>query len=198
MTTSAPASASTWAMPLPMPRPAPVTKATVPLRSYSGMLTPGAPRSESTCAKSSALGRRPLASRHYHDLVPTSATCRDARRPWIVVGAVWVALAVAFGLYFSFPVFFVALLEEFGWSRAATAGAFSLSSVVQGALSPFIGMLVDRLGPRRVMLAGTLLLGGSCALSSAIDSLWSLYLVTGVLVAAGVGAVGWVPSGALL
>jgi hypothetical protein len=61
-------------------------------------------------------------------------TGREALRPWIVVGAVWVTLAIASGLYFSFPIFFVALLEEFGWSRGATAAAFSISSVVQGVL----------------------------------------------------------------
>jgi MFS family permease len=116
----------------------------------------------------------------------------------VVVGAVWVTLAVASGLYFSFPVFFVALLEEFGWSRGATAAAFSISSIVQGLLSPVVGMLVDRVGPRRVMLGGAWLLGGACALSSRVDSLWSLYLLTGVLAAAGVCAVSWVPSGALI
>jgi len=122
----------------------------------------------------------------------------DAALPWIVVGAVWVTLAIASGLYFSFPIFFVALLEEFGWSRGATAAAFSISAVVQGLLSPVVGMLVDRLGPRRVMLFGASLLGGACALSSQIASLWSLYLVTGVLAAAGVCAVSWVPTGALI
>src|SRR3989449_1030791 len=86
--------------------------------------------------------------------MPTSSR---SRRPWLVVGTVWVTLAIASGLYFSFPVFFVALLEEFGWSRGATAAAFSISSVVQGALSPMIGILVDRLGPRRVMLGGATL-----------------------------------------
>ena len=40
-------------------------------------------------------------------------------RSSIVVGAVWVTLAITSGLYFSFPVFFVALVEDFGWSRAA-------------------------------------------------------------------------------
>jgi len=118
--------------------------------------------------------------------------------PWVVVGAVWVTLAIASGLYFSFPIFFVALLEEFGWSRGATAAAFSISSVVQGLLSPIVGMLVDRLGPRRIMLGGAWLLGGACALSSQIGSLWSLYTVTGVLAAAGVCAVSWVPTGALI
>jgi MFS family permease len=111
---------------------------------------------------------------------------------------VWVTLAVASGLYFSFPVFFVALVEEFGWSRGATAAAFSISAVAQGLLSPAVGILVDRLGPRRVMLAGAALLGSACVLSSRVGSLWSLYLVVGVLAAAGVCAVSWIPSGALM
>ena len=127
--------------------------------------------------------------------MPTSSR---SRRPWLVVGTVWVTLAIASGLYFSFPVFFVALLEEFGWSRGATAAAFSISSVVQGALSPMIGILVDRLGPLRVMLGGACLLGAACVLSSRIGSLWSLYLIVGVLAATGLCAVSWVPSGTLI
>ncbi len=123
---------------------------------------------------------------------------RPALLPWTVVGAVWLTLAIASGLYFSFPIFFVALLEEFGWSRGATAAAFSISSIVQGILSPVVGILVDRLGPRRVMLAGACLLGSACVLSSRIGSLWSLYTVTGMLAAAGVCAVSWIPSGALI
>jgi MFS family permease len=116
----------------------------------------------------------------------------------MVLGSIWVTLAIASGLYFSFPVFFVALIEEFGWSRGATAAAFSISSIVQGLLSPVVGMLVDRVGPRRVMLGGTFVLGGACLLSSRVGSLWSLYLLVGVLAAAGVCAVSWVPSGALI
>jgi MFS family permease len=118
--------------------------------------------------------------------------------PWSVVGALWVTLAIASGLYFSFPIFYVALLAEFGWSRGATAAAFSISSVVQGMLSPVVGMLVDRFGPRRVMLGGACLLGCSCVLGGQIGSLWTLYVVTGVLGAAGVCAVSWIPSGALI
>jgi MFS family permease len=123
---------------------------------------------------------------------------REALHPWIVVAAVWITLAISSGLYFSFPIFFVALLEEFGWSRGATAAAFSISAIMQGVLSPLVGMLVDRLGPRRVMLGGAGVLGAACALSSRIESLWSLYLTVGVLAAAGACAVSWVPSGALI
>jgi MFS family permease len=141
---------------------------------------------------------RAPAEAYDHAMTSSGRGARDAVLPWVVVGAVWVTLAVAFGLYFSFPVFFVALLEEFGWTRGATAAAFSISSVVQGLLSPVAGMLVDRVGPRRVMLGGALLLGGACVAASRIHSLISLYLVIGVLAAAGLCAVGWVASGALL
>jgi MFS family permease len=48
------------------------------------------------------------------------------------------------------------------------------------------------------MLGGACLLGGACVLASRIGSLWSLYVVTGVLAAAGVCAVSWIPSGALI
>jgi len=131
--------------------------------------------------------------------MPTSLRSgRDGVLPWGVVATLWVTLAIASGLYFSFPIFYVALLAEFGWSRGATAAAFSISSVVQGVLSPVVGMLVDRFGPRRVMLGGACLLGGACVLSGQIGSLWALYVVTGVLAAAGVCAVSWIPSGALI
>lgn len=118
--------------------------------------------------------------------------------PWVVVGVVWLTLGVAYGLFFSFSIFFVPLIEEFRWSRGVTAGAFSLSTVIQGLLSPGIGVLVDRFGPRRVILAGALVLSVGSMLSSRIHSLWELYFITGVMVATGVAAVGWVPSGSLL
>jgi MFS family permease len=115
-----------------------------------------------------------------------------------MIVTVWLTLGVTFGLLFSFPVFLVPLLEEFRWSRGVAAAAFSLSAIVQGALSPVVGLLVDRLGPRRVMLTGAVVVGVSCMLGSRITALWQLYLVVGVLTAAGVCAVGFVPSGALV
>src|SRR5260370_37806423 len=116
--------------------------------------------------------------------MPTSSRRhRGALRPWVVVGTVWVTLAIASGLYFSFPVFFVALLDEFGWSRGAAAAAFSISSVVQGVLAPVVGILVDRLGPRRIMLGGAGLLGVACLLASRIASQSSLSVVGWLLAA---------------
>jgi MFS family permease len=115
-----------------------------------------------------------------------------------MIVSVWLTLGVAFGVMFSFSVFLVPLLEEFKWSRGMVAGAFSLSAVVQGLLSPVVGALVDRVGPRRVILGGAVLLGLSGVLASQITSLWHLYLTTGVLTAIGVCAAGWIATAALL
>ena len=110
----------------------------------------------------------------------------------------WVALAVANGLYFSFSVFLVPLVEEFRWSRGLTAGALSLSTIVQGLLAPVAGILVDRFGPRRVILTGAVLLSGASLLGATVRTAWELYLYTGVLAAAGLVGLGPVPMGVLL
>ena len=121
-----------------------------------------------------------------------------AASPWLLIASVWLTLGVTFGLMFSFSVFLVPLLEEFRWSRGLAAGAFSLSAVVQGLLSPAIGTLSDRFGPRRLILWGAVILGVASLLGSRITEVWHLYLVTGVLSAVAISALGWVPSAALI
>jgi MFS family permease len=105
---------------------------------------------------------------------------------------------VANGLYFSFSVFLVPLVEEFRWSRGLTAGALSLSTIVQGLLAPVAGILVDRFGPRRVILTGAVLLSGASLLGSTVRSPWELYLYTGVLAAVGLVGLGPVPMSVLI
>jgi MFS family permease len=95
-------------------------------------------------------------------------------------------------------VFLVPLVAEFQWSRALTAGALSASTVVQGLCAPPAGLLVDRVGPRRVILGGVLLVGIAAILTATIQAPWQLYLYTGVLGALGIVALGWVPMGVLL
>jgi MFS family permease len=102
------------------------------------------------------------------------------------------------GLYFSFSVFLVPLVDEFRWSRGLTAGAQSMSTILQGLLAPVAGILVDRFGPRRVILAGAVLLSGASILGSTIRSAGELYLYTGLLGAAGLVGLGPVPMGVLI
>ena len=47
-------------------------------------------------------------------------------RGWVVVAGAFMVLAVAYGTHYSFGVFFSALLDEFGWTRASLAGAFAI------------------------------------------------------------------------
>ncbi|HEY7366493.1 MAG TPA: MFS transporter [Methylomirabilota bacterium] len=122
----------------------------------------------------------------------------EPRRQFQVVATVWLILAAAYGVAFAFPIFFVALLDEFRWSRALTAGAMSMSTLLQGLLAPVTGIVVDRIGPRRVILAGVGLLGASSILAATIRTPWELYLYTGLVGAMGIVALGWVPMGVLL
>ena len=85
------------------------------------------------------------------------------------------------------------LVADFHWSRGLTAGAQPLSTVLPGLLAPVAGILVDRFGPRRVILAGAALLSGASILGSTIRSAAELYLYTGVLGAAGLVGLGPVP-----
>ena len=116
----------------------------------------------------------------------------------MLVGVVWVTLAVAYGLFFSFSVFFVPLIAEFRWSRGLTAGAMSMSAIVQGLCAPLAGVVADRFGPRPVIVGGVVMLAGAAMLASTIQAPWHLYLYTGVLSAVGLVAVGWVPTSLLL
>ena len=82
----------------------------------------------------------------------------DGKRPfdygWIIVGSGFITLALSYGTWYSSSVFFVALLKEFGWSRSVAAGAFSLFMILHHLIGPVVGRVVDRFGPRRVILLG--------------------------------------------
>ncbi len=97
------------------------------------------------------------------------------------------------GIHSSFGVFFVALLETFGWSRGVTAGVFSVSLVVDAILSPIVGKLIDRFGPRTVVAAGGILMAAGFFLCSQVNSLWQLYFYFGFVAALGFSAMGMVP-----
>lgn len=121
---------------------------------------------------------------------------RQPGRP--VVAALFVCLGLLYGIWYSYSVFLVALIDEFGWSRSVTAGAMSVFILVHGFFGPVAGRLVERFGARRLMIAGALLMTLGLAMTSQVSSWWQLYLGFGVISAIGLGGCGWVPTVVLI
>lgn len=104
---------------------------------------------------------------------------------YIVLTAAFLIQVIAWGLNNSFGVFFHPLLTEFGWSRALISGAISLSFLVHGFSSIFIGGLNDRFGPRLIMTGCGCFLGLGYLLMTGVKAIWHLYLFYGLVVGVG-------------
>ena len=117
---------------------------------------------------------------------------------WIIVGLSFVNLGIIFGIWYSFSVFFVAVLKEFGWSRAATAGVFSCFMLVHSGSAIIIGSFLDRFGARIVIPLGACIVALGLFASSRIHALWQFYLWYGVLTPVGVCAIGFIAHGIIL
>jgi MFS family permease len=114
---------------------------------------------------------------------------------WLMVVAGFLVLMVCWGCQFAFSVFLIPLTEHFGWTRANTAGVFSFNYLLFGVGSIFSGKLTERFGPRAVVGVGGALMGAGLALSAAIQNLWQLYLVYGVIIGLGASTT-WGPLAA--
>jgi MFS transporter, OFA family, oxalate/formate antiporter len=114
---------------------------------------------------------------------------------WVVVGGAFLVLFMAYGAQFSFGVFFSALLEEFGWSRAVLSGAFSLYAFGYSGFAFVSGWLTDRWGPRAVIATGGIFLGAGWIAMSFTSSLWHPYVFYGIVAALGMSTA-YVPCGA--
>ena len=108
---------------------------------------------------------------------------------WVIVAIGTVMLAMQAGVMYSYGVFFKHLVAEFGWSRAATSGVYSLYMISHGLFAIVMGWLVDRLGPARVMAFCGFITGLGLVLTSQVSALWQLYITYGLIVGIGISAV---------
>ena len=113
-------------------------------------------------------------------------------RRGLLLGGAFVTFAVSAALMHSYSVFLVAFLEEFRWSRAETSLAFSMSALVGGVSAPLVGVLVDRLGPRRLVLLGGSVLTLGLLGSAYVGALWQIVVLYGVLMTLGANGLGLV------
>ena len=116
---------------------------------------------------------------------------------WVVVAITFVAALTAQAIRYTPGLIIIPLESEFGWDRASISLAVAISLVTYGVGGPVGGSLVDRFGPKRILLAGGALIAGSIWLLLSVRELWQFYVVWGVLIGVGTGASGNVVSAAI-
>jgi len=79
-------------------------------------------------------------------------------------------------MVYGLPFFYDFWLKEYGWSRATITSGFAFAKIIVGLFGFFAGRLIDRYGPRRLMLAGILMGGIALIGLSTVTSLWQFYL----------------------
>jgi len=94
---------------------------------------------------------------------------------WIVLACSLIGLYVAGTITYGFTAFFEPIRKEFGWSYTQISFAASLRGLEMGIFAPLIGFLVDRFGPRKLILWGTITVGFGLILLSFTHSLGMFY-----------------------
>src|SRR5215813_13363549 len=109
---------------------------------------------------------------------------------WFVLSLCFLTTLTSAGVRSSPSVLIHPLEAEFGWSRVLIASAISMNLLLFGVASPISGWLIDRYGPRKVMLGslGLLIIGVSGTM--AMNEIWQFFLVWGVIVGFRAGGFG--------
>ena len=110
---------------------------------------------------------------------------------WVVLAVCTVLITMAYGLMFSYGVFFKPLASHFHWDRAQTSAVYSLSMLLRGVFAILVGWLADRFGAKILLLACGIIVLIAFVSSSLVHSLWQFFMAYGVLLAIGLsGAYG--------
>jgi MFS family permease len=107
-------------------------------------------------------------------------------------------MAIGVNARTAFSLLFPPILDEFGWERGVTAGAFSFGFLLSAGISPLLGRLMDRHGPLMMLETGVALTGCGLLLAAWVSQPWHLYLTLGLLVGAGSVCLGYTGQGLYL
>jgi MFS family permease len=111
------------------------------------------------------------------------------RKWWLVIaGCITHAVNTGFS-YFGMSAFFPSFEREFGWSRTAISGAFSLARIESGLLGPIEGYLTDRIGAHRMLFIGLVICSLGFLSLSWVNSLPMLYavIILGIVLGSSLG-----------
>ena len=111
---------------------------------------------------------------------------------WYVIAGTFLILSVNYGARYCFGVFVKPLSDEYGWSRAVVSTGASLNILAYSVCAVFLGRVIDRIAPLRLITAGALLAGLSFALMGLVKTPLQFYIVYGLLIGAGSAGMGLV------
>ena len=111
---------------------------------------------------------------------------------WLVAITGFIMVLTMVPLFHAMSVWTVALESHFGWNRTQLGFALTVGRVEGGLMGPVEGYLTDRMGTRRMVLTGLLVLAAGFLLFSQIRSLWMFYAAF-LVMSVGGGLGGWVP-----
>ncbi|MFZ0017586.1 MAG: MFS transporter [Acetobacteraceae bacterium] len=117
---------------------------------------------------------------------------------WVIVAVVFITMGVAVNARIAFSLLFPPILDEFGWDRGTTAGAFSFGFIVSAIMSASLGRLMDKRGPLVVNELGVVLIGSGLLLATLVQKPWQLYATLGMLVGGGSVCLGYTGQGLYL
>ena len=112
-----------------------------------------------------------------------------SRYRWVIVAAGGLLGCVAIGGMFSLPVLLQPIIRDTGWSVAGVSSAMTIGFLAMACASMIWGTLSDRIGPRPVVLTGSIVIAASLALASRATSLIEFQLLFGLLVGAATAAI---------
>jgi len=117
---------------------------------------------------------------------------------WVIVGCMFVTMFIALGFRYAFGVFYAAILEDTGWTRADTAIVFSLAMGVYALTALPAGWLYDKIGARWLFTSGALVMGAGLMLCSRATTVPGLLASYGVLGGLSFAALGFIPHAAIV
>ena len=112
----------------------------------------------------------------------------ETRYGWVIVAAGALITCVAMGAMFALPVYLQPMSDETGWSRAGISLAMTIAFIVMGFAGFGWGAVTDRIGPRPVVLIGSIMLGVGLLIASQANNLLLFQIAYGGLCGASVGA----------
>jgi sugar phosphate permease len=112
---------------------------------------------------------------------------RGVHYGWVVVAATFLTMLVTAGAVGAPGVLLLPLQREFGWSTAAISSAMAVRLLLFGLMGPFAAAFINRYGVRKVTLTALGLIASGLALSLAVNRIWQLIALWGVIVGVGTG-----------